>query len=359
MRIEVLSYSLVYLVPISVYFGYWLGGVYTFTTPFLVFGIGPLLDFIIGRDNSNPSEETQSGSEYIIFYRILTILCVPIHLIVLFWGAYVVCYGNLSPVEQIGVILSVGISSDILGLSAAHELAHRVNEKFELTLSKVILCSLWYMHFGIEHVAGHHRRVATPEDPATARFGESVYAFLPRSIFGGFKSAWKFEADRMKSINRPVWSLNNPMVIALFAQTVFTIIFAFIFGITGVLYLFAQNFIAITLLEVANYVVHYGLLRQEIKPGQFEPVQPWHSWNSSNWLSNHFLFNIQRHSDHHYKPGRRYYLLRHYDDVPQLPNGFAGMIVLAGIPPLWRKVMDPLVLRFKKIPKNQLSDKAE
>ena len=343
---NVLFFSVVYLVPVTVYLGYWLGGIYTFTTPFLLFVIGPFLDFIIGRYTRNPSEEAEKKLEADNRYKMVTIFCVPIQLAMLFWGAYVVCYGDLSALELVGFILSIGISSDVLGLSAAHELAHRINGKFEPMLSKILYCTVLYIHFGMEHVVGHHKRVATPEDPATARLGESFYAYLPRSVFGGFNSVWEFEANRMKNHNKPVWSRHNPMAVALLAQTAFTILFAVVFGGMGIFYLFAQSFIAIALVESANYVVHYGLVRKEISPGKYEPVRPWHSWNCSNWMSNHFLFNIQRHSDHHYRPGRRYQLLRHYDEVPQLPNGYAAMIVLALIPQLWRKVMDPRIQAF-------------
>lgn len=345
---NVIFFSMIYLMPLSVYFGYWLGGIYTFMTPFLAFGVGPLLDSAIGRYTVNPAKEAEQKLETDIRYKILTILCVPIQIIVVLWGAYVVSYGKLSAMELLGLILSVGISSNILGLSAAHELAHRVNGKFEPLLSKILYCTVLYIHFGTEHVVGHHKRVATPEDPSTARLGESFYTFLPRTIFGGFKDVWEFEANRMKDKNKPIWSIQNPLIIALLAQTAFVILIAMIFGGMGIFYLFAQSFIAIFLVENANYVVHYGLLRKEIAPGKYEPVRPWHSWNSSNWLSNHFLFNIQRHSDHHYKPGRRYQILRHYDDVPQLPTGYAGMVLLALIPPLWRKIMDSRVLGFRQ-----------
>ena len=349
---NLLSFSMVYLVPITVYLGYWLGGIYTFTTPFLVFGVGPILDFFIGRYTRNPSEEEEKKLEADNRYKMLTIFCVPIQLTVFFWGAYVVSYGNLSTLELIGFIFSIGVSSDVLGLSAAHDLAHRVNGKFEPMLSKILYCTVLYIHFGIEHVVGHHKRVATLEDPASARLGESFYTFLPRTVFGGFNSAWEFEAGRMKKQNNPVWSMGNPMVSALLAQTAVTVLIAVIFGGMGIFYFLAQSVIAIILVENANYVVHYGLLRKEIAPGKYEPVRPWHSWNSSNWLSNHFLFNIQRHSDHHYKAERRYQLLRHYDEVPQLPTGYAGMIVLAFIPPLLRKIMDPRVLEFQQSQKD-------
>ncbi len=345
---HVISYSIIYLIPLSVFFGYSLGGIYTFLTPFLVFGVGPLLDSAVGRFTLNPSKETEKKLATDIRYKIWPVLCVPIQIMVVLWGAYAVSYSKLSAVELFGLILSVGISSNILGLSAAHELAHRVNGKFEPLLSKILYGTVLYIHFGTEHVVGHHKRVATPEDPATSRLGESFYTFLPRTISGGFNNAWAFQANRMKKKNKPIWSIENPMVVALLAQTTFTIFIAVFFGVMGIFYFFAQSFIAIILVENANYVVHYGLLRKEIAPGKYEPVRPWHSWNSSNWLSNHFLFNIQRHSDHHYKPGRSYQLLRHYDEVPQLPTGYAGMVLLALIPPLWRKIMDPRVLKFRQ-----------
>jgi len=345
---NILSFSIVYLVPFSVYIGYRLGGVYTFTTPLFIFGIVPLLDFIIGKDTRNPSEAAEKALDADTRYKLLTMLCAPIQLAVVFWGADIVSNGGLSSVEKIGFILSVGISSGVLGINVAHELAHRVNEKAEPSLSKIMLWTVWYVHWSLEHVVGHHRRVATPEDPATARLGESFYAFWPRTVFGGFNSAWEFEAGRMKKQNKPVWSLSNPMAVALFAQTVYIIFIAAIFGGMGVIYIIAQSLIAISLLEIVNYVEHYGLLRKKTAPDKYEPVRPWHSWNSSNWLTNRFLFNLQRHSDHHYRPGRRYQLLRHYDESPQLPTGYAGMILLAIIPRLWRKIMDPRIREFRQ-----------
>lgn len=341
--VNILSFSIVYLVPLSVWLGYQLGGMYTFTTPFFIFVIVPLLDLLIGRDTRNPSEETIKRLESDMRYRLLTICCAPIQVGLVIWGAYVVIHGNLSIAEEIGFILSVGISSGVLGINVAHELAHRVNERVEPFLSKIMLLTVCYIHWGLEHVVGHHRRVATPQDPATARSGESFYAFWPRTVFGGFNSAWEFEANRMKKKNMPVWNMHNPMALAIFVQIIYVVFIAIVFGGKGVVYILGQSLIAISLLEIVNYVEHYGLLRNETSPGKYESVKPHHSWNSSNWLTNRFLFNLQRHSDHHYKPGRRYQLLRHYDDSPQLPSGYAGMIVLAAIPFLWRRIMDPIV----------------
>ena len=340
---DILSFYLVYLVPVSVITGYLMGGLYTLLTPVLVFFAVPVLDLIIGKNTGNVSENRSKEIEKRLGYRLATWFCAPIHIGLVFWGAHIVTSGTLSLVETIGFYLSMGTSSGVLGINVAHELAHRVNSKPEPLLSKLMLWTVLYMHWGLEHVVGHHRMVATPEDPATARRGESFYAFLPRTVLGGLNSAWAFEVDRLKKKGKPAWSSGNRVVTALVAQSSLLVVVALFFGGLGLIYWIAQAFLAVSLLEIVNYIEHYGLKRKKTGDNRYEPVKPRHSWNSSNWLTNRFLFNLQRHSDHHYKPGRRYPVLRHYDDSPQLPTGYAGMILIAAVPPLWRYVMDPKV----------------
>jgi alkane 1-monooxygenase len=298
---------------------------------------------IIGKNTKNYSDKQSKEIEQALGYRLATWFCAPVQIGLVFWGAYIVASGNLSFVETIGFYLSMGTSSGVLGINVAHELAHRVNSKLEPFLSRLMLWTVLYMHWGLEHVVGHHRMVATPEDPATARRGESFYDFLPRTILGGLNSAWAFEVQRLKRSGKPAWSSKNRVVIALLAQSSLLLFVALFFGGQALIYWVVQAFVAVSLLEIVNYLEHYGLKRKKIGEDRYEPVKPWHSWNSSNWLTNRFLFNLQRHSDHHYKPGRRYQILRHYDDSPQLPTGYAGMILLAAIPSLWRYVMDPKV----------------
>jgi len=345
---NLISFSMVYLVPLSVILGYWLGGIFTFTTPVFVFGVVPLLDVIIGKDTRNPSEKEAKQLETALGYRALTWCCAPLQAAVVFWGANVVSKGSLTFVELAGLTLSIGISSGILGINVAHELAHRVNGKMEPVLSKIMLWTTLYMHWGQEHLVGHHRWVATLEDPATARLGESFYAFWPRTVGNGFNKAWEFGAKKMKNKNLPVWSFKNSMAVAIFAQIALVVGIAAFFGAMGVIYFILQSIIAFSLLEVVNFIEHYGLVRNQNADGTYEPVTPLHSWNSSNWLTNRFLFNLQRHSDHHYKPGNRYQILRHFDESPQLPTGYAGMILLAVTPPLWRKYMDPKVMELRR-----------
>ncbi len=341
------TYGLIYLVPVSVVIGFRLGGWYTFVTPVMVFGMVPVLDLIIGRETKNPREEDIEGLEGRLGYRIFTWICAPMQVLMVYWGCRLASTGSLSGLESCGVAVSVGVSSGVMGINVAHELAHRVNGKMEPLLSKIMLWTVCYLHWGLEHVVGHHRNVATPEDPATARIGESFYAFWPRTVFGGFNSAWKFESDRLQRMGLPPWDRKNRVAVALLLQSCLVLSIAILGGIQALVFFLLQAFVAISLLEIVNYIEHYGLTRKQIEADRYETVKPVHSWNSSNWLTNRFLFNLQRHSDHHYKPGRRYQTLRHFDESPQLPTGYAGMVVLAAIPMLWRTVMDRRVNEFR------------
>lgn len=341
------SFMLIYLVPASVVCGYILGGFYTFLTPFTVFGIIPFLDLIMGKNTQNVPVESEKKLKEQLFYRIITWICSPLQIIVVFWGLFTVTTVKMPLVELMGLTVSIGVSSGIMGINVSHELAHRVNGKLEPFLSRLMLWSVLYMHWGLEHVVGHHKNVATPKDASTARLGESFYAFWPRTIFGGLNTVWEFEVNRLKKKNIPAWSLQNRVAVFLLLQSILIVGVAVFFGFKGLFFLLVQSFTAISLLEIVNYIEHYGLLRKE-ENGRYEGVKPWHSWNSSNWLTNKFLFNLQRHSDHHYKPGRRYQILRHFDESPQLPTGYAGMILLAAVPPLWRKVMDPKIKNISK-----------
>lgn len=337
---RVLPYYLIFLVPMSVALEYSLGGFFTFLTPVLVFGLVPVLDIAIGLYRENPAPNDESQLSDAMAFRIITWLCAPIQIALVLWGAFIVTHGSLRPVEIAGFVVSMGISSGIMGINVSHELQHRVNNPFEPLLSRFMLWTVGYMHWAIEHVAGHHRNVATLRDPATARLGESFYAFWPRTVMGGFRSAWDIEAGRLEKKSLPVWSIHNRMIRYGSAEIALVLFSGIFLGTGAAVYLASQGAVAFTLLEIVNYIEHYGLLRKEISPGKYERVTPVHSWNSSNYLTNRFLFNLQRHSDHHRDPGRRYQILRHFDESPQLPTGYAGMILIAAIPPLWRSTMD-------------------
>jgi alkane 1-monooxygenase len=308
----------------------------------LVFVIFPLLDILIGMDPTNPPDSVIKWLERDRYYRWCTYLFLPIQYAGLVFACWLWSSGKLSTVDDVGLALTVGMVSGI-AINTAHELGHK-RERLERWLSRIALAQSGYGHFFIEHNRGHHVRVATPEDPASARLGESFYAFLPRTVAGSLRSAWGLERTRLARMGRSPWSIRNDilgawaMTVALFATLVL------VFGGVVLPYLLTQAVVGFSLLEAVNYLEHYGLLRQRREDGRYERIRPEHSWNSNNVASNVLLYHLQRHSDHHANPVRRYQALRHVDDAPQLPTGYAGMIVLAAIPPLWRAVMDPRLL---------------
>jgi len=245
------------------------------------------------------------------------------------------------------VSISVGIITGGIGITVAHELIHK-NSVLEQNLGKVLLASVMYLHFYPEHLLGHHKRVATKEDPATSRYGESLYQFLPRTIIYSYISAWKIESKRMQKSNLPFISWSNVMIQEIVYALATVSVLYFTLGKLAVLFWVLQSFVAILMLEVINYVEHYGLQRKE-NGGSYERVTPFHSWNADHWASNYFLFKLQRHADHHTWPYRRYQTLRNWDFSPQLPTGYSGMILLALFPPLYFSVMNPKVERYNSM----------
>ncbi len=317
-------------------------GVFWFYGPFLVFAVFPLLDLAIGLDPTNPPDSVIKWLEQDRYYRWCTYLFIPIQYAGLLFACWLWSSGKLSTVDDIGLTLTVGMVSGI-AINTAHELGHK-RDSTERWLSRVALAQSGYGHFFIEHNRGHHVRVATPEDPASARLGESFYAFLPRTVLGSLRSSWELERVRLARMGRSPWTPRNDILGAWAMTVVLFAALALAFGPVVLPYLLAQAVIGFSLLEVVNYLEHYGLLRQRREDGRYERTRPEHSWNSNNVASNVLLYHLQRHSDHHANPVRRYQALRHVDDAPQLPTGYAGMIVLATVPPLWRRVMDPRLL---------------
>jgi len=214
-------------------------------------------------------------------------------------------------------------------------------------MGKLLLMTVSYMHFSVEHNSGHHVHVCTPEDPASARLGESFYAFVPRSVLGSFKSAWRLEGRRLKGKGCSVGSPQNQMFWFVLLPLLVVTILGILLGVSAVIYFLVQSVIAVSQLEGVNYVEHYGLQRKQISPGRYERVTLAHAWNSSHKLTNLFLFRLQLHSDHHVSPLRRYQILRNFEKSPRLPMGYTGMLLLVLIPPLWRKVMDPRALLYR------------
>lgn len=341
------SFSLVFLVPLSVLAGWLAGGAWTFLTPLFVFGVVPAVDQLVGTSKANPKPEEEEALARARAFRYVNWACAPCQLAMVIFGAWAATKGSASFVEWMGLAVSVGICSGVLGINGAHELVHRIDSPFEVGLGRFMLATTAYAHWASEHVKGHHRTVATPEDPATARLGESFYAFWPRTVFGGLKSAWRIESLLATRRGRSPWSPRNPILTWSAAQVLLVVgLWAFL-GLGAVGVFAVQALVAVSLLEAVNYLEHYGLERKEISPGRYERVTPRHSWNADHWLTNRFLFNLQRHSDHHASPQRRYQLLRSFEQSPQLPAGYAGMVPLVLVPGLWRRLMDRRVAELR------------
>ncbi|MFI6868739.1 alkane 1-monooxygenase [Nocardia sp. NPDC050406] len=310
--------------------------------PIIVLIVIPVLDWVIGEDGTNPRDEDYELLSNDRYYRWCTYLFLPIQFIGLVIACYMWAGSELTVADKLGLAATLGFVSGI-GINAAHELGHRV-EHLERWLSKIALAQSGYGHFFVEHNRGHHARVATPEDPASARMGESLWEFLPRSVVGGFRSAITLERDRLRRKGNRWWSIHNHILQAWAMSLVLFGVLLAVFGWAVLPYLLLQAAIGAALLETVNYVEHYGLLRRRRANGNWARCSPRDSWNSDRLVTNIFLFHLQRHSDHHANPGRRYQTLRSSEEAPQLPAGYATMIVLALLPPLWRWVMDPRLL---------------
>jgi alkane 1-monooxygenase len=328
-----MTWLLVHLTGLSVF---WFWG------PFFVFVLFPLWDVVRGLDPSNPPESAVKALERDRYYRWCVYLYLPLQYLSLVFACWLWASGKLTTFDDVGLALTVGMVSGI-AINTAHELGHK-RDALERRLSKVGLAQSGYGHFFIEHNRGHHVRVATPEDPASARLGESFYAFYPRTVAGSLRSAWGLERTRLARLGHSPWTFRNDILNAWALSVVLFAVLTVAFGLVVLPFLLLQAVIGFTLLEVVNYLEHYGLLRGRREDGRWERTRAEHSWNSNNFVSNVVLFHLQRHSDHHANPVRRYQALRHLDEAPQLPTGYAGMIVLAAFPPLWRRVMDRRLL---------------
>ncbi|MBC6448587.1 fatty acid desaturase [Actinokineospora xionganensis] len=316
----------------------WLG-------PVVILVIVPAIDLIAGLDRSNPPDDVIEALEKDKYYRWITYAFLPIQYAGFITAFYLISGDTLSVFEKVGLAISIGCIGGI-GINTAHELGHK-KESHERWLSKIALAQSFYGHFYIEHNRGHHVRVATPEDPASSRMGENLYQFWPRTVFGSVKSAWHLEKKRYARRDQHPFRLGNDVLNAWLMSAVLWGAMIVAFGVGILPYLLIQAVVGFSLLEVVNYLEHYGMLRQQVGPPdrrRYERVAPSHSWNSNNIATNVLLYHLQRHSDHHANPTRRYQTLRDFEESPVLPTGYAGMIVLAMIPPVWRRVMDPRVV---------------
>lgn len=338
-----LPYYGVFLFHVCIVLGYILGGAWNFLTPLVIFILVPILDVLFGRDSRNYAAEEYEELEHRMSFRLVTVLYAALQLGFVVWGAYAI---GVQPKamqwwEMLGLALSIGIVNGN-GINFAHELLHKPT-KFEQFCGKALLMSVSYMHFYIEHVRGHHVRVATPEDPASARRGETFYAFFPRTLWGSWKSAWELESSRLSKRNIPFFHWRNQMLWFTVLPMLCGALLVLAFGWIALAFFVIQSYVAIQELEMINYVEHYGLSRKKLPNGRYENPTPAHSWEAREALTNTLLIKLQRHADHHVNPIRRYQSLRVFDESPQMPTGYPGMMILSLFPPLFFRIMHPIL----------------
>ncbi|MEZ4237887.1 MAG: alkane 1-monooxygenase [Myxococcota bacterium] len=333
----VLKYLVMYLLMLLVCITIAVGGWSPLSVPAFVFVAIPLLDQVIGADTSEPAGRTWVHDAVVRLWA-------PLQLVVV--AAALATVPHRPAWESVLLLAGVGVMTGAGGITIAHELVHRTT-RGDRALAEILMTTVSYPWWLVEHVLGHHRWVGTPRDPATARLGESVYAFLPRSIFGGLASFWSLERAYAARRGIPWWSLRDRRtryaleLVALWAGL------AAVGGWAVVGAFAVQAVVGVVLLEVINYIEHYGLVRTEVRPGEYERVKPQHSWNSNHWLTGAFLFNLPRHADHHAHAARPYWDLRPFPDAPELPLGYAGMVLVAMVPPLYRRWMEPRVAAMR------------
>lgn len=339
MNIKDAKYLLAYLVPASAVVALTFQGAWAWLTVVFVFGVIPLLELVAPVSTENHPTEIESDRANSRIFDWLLYLNAPLVYGIVGRYLFVVSFTHPDTSVAIGLTLATGIVVGACGINVAHELGHR-NDAFSQHLSKLLLLPALYQHFFIEHNLGHHKNVATDLDPASARKNEILFVFWWRSVTGSWRSAWQLESERLNRIDRPIWSLNNRMIRFISYQTLWLSTIYVIFGLKGVAGAVAIAVVGFLLLETVNYLEHYGLRRRKLDSGHFEPVSPRHSWNSDHEVGRILLYELTRHSDHHYKSTRKYQVLRHLPESPQLPFGYPTSVLLAFVPPLWFAIMN-------------------
>ena len=310
---------------------------------FVYWLVAPILECILGKDSANPTSMQISSLEKSHYYKILVIMVIPIQLALLLYGAYVFSsFNTLNLFGRIGWLLSNGLCSANLALVAGHELIHKPN-RAEQMMGSFILASVCNTGFRIEHLRGHHVNVGTPLDVYSASLHQSLFDYISRASYHTLVNPWKLEKVRLNRKGYSLWSWRNEQIVGATVSAAMAVIFYSLYGVLGLIFFFTQSVIAWIVLQVINYIQHYGLTRHNRNNGIYERPNAAHAWNSNFWLPNMVLLHLPRHPDHHIHPRRCYQVLRHLDESPQMPFGYFAMSVIALIPPLWFKLIDPLI----------------
>lgn len=343
-----LKYLTAFSIPLMAFIGLYFQGIFSFLTPFYGFVLIPILELLFPIDTYNITEDESKSKLKNKIFDWLLYLNLPIVYVLVALSLIVVTTTSLETYEFVGLILSVGIVLGVNGINVAHELGHRQtnNERY---IGKALLLPSLYMHFYIEHNFGHHLHAATKEDPATARYNQTVYGFWMTSVFRQYVSAWKIQNRLLKNNNQSYFSFKNDMFWYTILQLTYLGIVFMAFGPVGFIFALFAGITGFILLETVNYIEHYGLLRSKMPSGRYERVREVHSWNSNHVIGRIVLYELTRHSDHHYKTSKKYQILDCHDESPQMPYGYPTSMVMAMVPPLWFSIMN------KRIPREMVS----
>jgi alkane 1-monooxygenase len=333
------KYLSILLLPITVFISFTSHGWLTFLPVITFFGVVPLAELLFRPDKSNLTKEEEELEKKQKIYSYILYMTIPIQILFLGWFFFIIQNTELTMLDLAGKISAMGLMCGVIGINVGHELGHR-NNRIDEFLGELLLLTSLNTHFLPYHNGGHHYNVATPNDAATARKNELLYIFWIRSHFTSYIQAWQLENKRLQESNRSWFHFQNRMIIyTLFNFIVLSVIF-FFFDWRGLITFLIAAVIGILLLETVNYIEHYGLLRKKNKYGRYERVKRTHSWNSDHVIGKVMLFNLSRHSDHHYHGSKHYQLLRSLPESPQMPTGYPGMMLLSLIPPLWFRLMN-------------------
>jgi alkane 1-monooxygenase len=338
MKLNKLKYLLVYTLPAATAVSFLSEGVWSWTAVFYAFGLLPILDHFLIIDKSNLSAQQESKVLQLRIFDVLLYMVVPVHLAMVGWFFFEATQFTSFDLTAWGKIFSLGAMSSVTAINVAHEIGHRNGQLNKIT-AKTLLTTVLYSHFYEEHNFGHHRNVATYDDPATARRGEWVYVFFFRSVVMGLVSAFRIESKRIKRKGVSVISFQNGVLVWQLIQVGLVVAVYFSLGWLVAVGFGLYSLIAVFILESINYVEHYGLVRKKESEFRYEKVKPHHSWNADNSIGRAVLFELTRHSDHHENPHKKFQVLRTPRDVPELPTGYPGMVLLTLVPPIYFQVM--------------------
>ncbi len=348
MRLNDFKYLFSFSIPILVYCSLVSSGWMTFLGVLYIFVVLPIIELFIPISDENTDPVIEKKRSSALFFDLLLYINLPIQILLLYLFCTSFEHQSYTIFETTGRILSMGMACGILGINVAHELGHRTTW-YEKGIAQLLLLSSLYLHFFIEHNRGHHKYVATLKDPATARFNESVYRFWVRSVVMSYVSAWHIQSQLLNKNGHSFFSFNNTLLLFQFIQLLLLVGIFFWFGFFVLCCFIGAALVGILLLETVNYIEHYGLLRKATSANNYERVMPCHSWNSNHKIGRIVLFELTRHSDHHYLASRRYQVLRHFNDSPQLPLGYPASMLVSLVPPLWFRIIHPILLRINKL----------